>query len=279
MKTGNTGHRQRLREKYNRFGYDTFLDYEKLELLLTYAVPRIDVKPLAKELLCRFGGLSGVLDADKDELMRVPGVGENVATLIILIRQLGADFLKEGLAAKNIFEKSIDVIHYAKMKLAGLKKEVFFAIYLNVRNAVIDSEILSYGTVDQVFIHTRELLASVLKRNAKGLVLVHNHPGGSAEASPADLVLTEKIRYACDAMDIFLLDHLIITHDAAFSIGQNVRIDFSNEKAFVFPEEERAVAEQKRSYNNVPFRMKKLKRPISELVAGKAKEQNGEDSV
>ena len=111
-------HRQRLREKYSRFGHDNLFDYEKIELLLMYAKPRVDVKPLAKELLHRFGGIAGILNAGRDEVLSVPGVGEQIANLILLVRNLGADFHKEHLLHKAVFTCSADVIRFAKMKLA-----------------------------------------------------------------------------------------------------------------------------------------------------------------
>lgn len=274
MKNLKNGHRQRLREKYSRFGHDTLFDYEKVELLLTYAVPRVDVKPLAKELLNRFGGIAGILNASKADLMLVPGVGENIANLIMLVRNLGADFHKEHLLRKSIFTCSADVIRYIRMKLAGMNKEVFLVIFLNTRNEVIETEILADGTVDQVFIHVRELLAEALKHNARGIILVHNHPGGSADPSSDDRRLTESIRSAGPTMRIELLDHLIITHDAAYSIISNQRIELGEEEYFRFQAENDLAAEKKKKdYDNLPFRPRRLSRTMTELTEKLSEEQ------
>ena len=270
MNTLASGHRQRLREKYSRFGHDNLLDYEKIELLLMYAVPRVDVKPLAKELINRFGGISGILDAGRDELLLVPGVGENIVNLIMLVRNLGSDFHRERLLHKPVFQCSSDVVRFARMKLAGLRKEVFLAIFLNTRNEVIDTDILSDGTLDLVFIHVRELLAETIRRNARGIILVHNHPGGSVEPSSEDRKLTENIRSAGASMRIDLLDHLILTHDAAFSITMNQRVELGEESSYQVPGLEGAAAEWTlNNYDKLPFHAKKLTKTMSELVGTK----------
>ena len=277
MNNSNSGHRKRLKEKYSRFGHDNLFDYEKIELLLTYAVPRLDVKPLAKALLNRFGGIAGILDASKEELLLIPGVGENIANLILLVRNLGADFHKERLLHKSVFACTADVIKFVRMKLAGLRKEAFLVIYLNTRNEVIDTEILADGTIDQVFIHVRELLAEALKRSARGIILVHNHPGGSAEPSPDDRALTESIRKTGPAMRIDLLDHLVITHDAAYSITMDQRIELGNEDFYRFPDERKAAAEpNKDKYDQLPFHPRKISKPRSELTR-KTKKKGGQE--
>ena len=276
MNSSSNGHRQWLREKYSRFGHDNLFDYEKIELLLTYALPRMDVKPLAKELLHRFGGIAGILNAGKDELLSVPGVGEQIANLILLVRNLGADFHKERLLHKAVFTCSADVIRFAKMKLAGLGKEAFLVIYLNTRNEVIDTEIFADGTVDQVYIHVRELLAEAIKRSARGIILIHNHPGGSIEPSSEDIRLTDNIRTVGTAMRIDLLDHLIITHDAAYSITMAQRIELGEEENYKLTDCTRFAAELdgKKTYDNLPFHPRKLKRSMSELTG--AMEEQGE---
>lgn len=277
MNNANSGHRKRLREKYSRFGHDNLFDYEKIELLLTYAVPRVDVKPLAKELLNKFGGIAGILDATRDELMLVPGVGENIANLILLVRNLGTDFHKEHLMHKAVFTCSADVIRFVRMRLAGLRKEAFLVIYLNTRNEVIDTDILTGGTVDQVFIHVRELLAEAIKRSARGMILVHNHPGGSVEPSIEDRRLTENIRTSSAAMRIDLLDHLIITHDAAYSLTMEQRIELGNEEQYIPGERPKLAADRMKQYDQLPFHPKKLKNTMVELTRAREEQEDFEE--
>lgn len=267
-----SGHRKRLREKYTRFGHDNLLDYEKIELLLTYALPRVDVKPLAKELLRRFGGLAGLLDATREELTECPGIGDTAANLIILVRKLGADFLKQRIIHRDVLSCSADVIRFLKISLSGLRKESFLVIYLTTRNEVIDTGILTDGTVDQVFIHIRELMAEALKRCAKGIILVHNHPGGSAEPSSEDISLTENVKTACSGVGVDLLDHIIITHDAAFSITKRQRIELGRETdyqlAAQFPPE---------TYKKLPFHHKTVGKSMTELTRPRANEKGGNE--
>jgi DNA repair protein RadC len=165
------------------------------------------------------------------------------------------------------------VIHFVRAKLAGLRKEAFLVIYLNTRNETIDAEILANGTVDQVVIHTRELLAEAIKRSARGIILVHNHPGGSVEPSADDRLLTESIRKAGSAMRIDLLDHLVITHDAAYSIAMEQRIELGNEDFYHLQDEGRQAAEtKKQNYDKLPFRPRKIRKTMTELT-GKAKKK------
>jgi len=214
-----SGHRERLRQKYLKAGHDGMLDYEKIELLLTFALPRCDVKPLAKELLKVFGSIPGILDASPDDLQKIPGVGPNICILLQMIRGFGLDYLYQKIQHRDTIESTEDILKYAKMKLAGLHKEVFMTIFVNTKNEVICSEILVEGTVDQLFLHPRELISKAIEKNARGVILIHNHPGGSAKASAADLHLTSTIRMIADAMRIDIIDHLIITRDSCYSIG------------------------------------------------------------
>lgn len=214
-----SGHRERLRQKYQLAGHDGMLDYEKIELLLTYALSRRDVKPLAKELLRKFGSIPGIFDATPDELQQIPGIGPNVCILFQLIRGFGLDYLYQKIQNRDMVESTEDILKYAKMKLSGLQKEVFMVIFLNTKNEIISSEILVEGTIDQLFLHPRELMCRAIEKKARGIILIHNHPGGSAKASAADIHLTNAIKTVANAMRIDVMDHLIITRDSCYSIG------------------------------------------------------------
>lgn len=212
------GHRERLRQKYFKAGHDGLLDYEKLELLLTFVISRRDVKPIAKAMLKSFGSLSGIMDAPAERLMEVPGVGQNVAMLIRLMKGLCTDYLYEQVKGKEVVSSTQEVLRYAKMKLAGLENEVFMVVYLNTQNEVIGNEILVEGTIDQLYIHPRQLMMRALNMSARGIILLHNHPSGTPSPSPADLQLTRSIKIAAEAMRLDILDHLIITRNACYSI-------------------------------------------------------------
>lgn len=212
------GHRERLRQKYRKAGHGGLLDYEKLELLLTFAISRRDVKPIAKALLKQFGSLSGIMDATEERLTQIPGVGENVALLIHLMKGLCTDYLYEQVKGGEVLSSSQEVLRYAKMKLAGLEHEVFMVIYLNTQNEVIGDEILVEGTIDQLYIHPRQLMTRALNMSARGIILLHNHPSGTPSPSPADIQLTRSIKIAAEAMRLDILDHLIITRNSCYSI-------------------------------------------------------------
>ncbi len=274
------GHRERLRLKYRKAGHDGMLDYEKLELLLTYAIPRRDVKPMAKRLLERFGNIAGVFGASESELESVDGIGESAVVLLALVRGLGADCLLQKIERRSTVECSADVIRYARMKLAGLKKEAFMVFYLNTANEIQDTEILSEGTIDQMSIQPRELLASALKRNARSIIIVHNHPGGTAIASEEDLRLTEVLRTVAETMRIDLLDHIIITQNAAFSIGLNAKIQSGSEDLFVLRRTQNDAAEAEPlagenapnpDYARLPFHPNRIRPGTFAQIAQKGK--------
>lgn len=211
-----TGHRDRLRGKYLA-SPESFADYELLELLLTYAIPRKDVKPLAKDLIAGFGSLSGVLTASIDEMQLLPGISKNTAAFIRLIRDLASRLLADGLQDKDLMLAPENVLDFVRVKLAGQKDEVFLIIYLNAKNRMENYEVVNEGTVDQVVIYPRNVIKNALKNNATALIVVHNHPSGECDPSGADIRLTESLKNASHAMDIKLLDHMIVGGNNYFS--------------------------------------------------------------
>lgn len=210
-------HRRRLRERFQKAGAEGLQDYEIIELLLTYAIPRRDVKPLAKELINRFGGLSGVLDASQRELEGIAGLGPISATLIRLIKEICGVYLAEGMKQRDVLSSPRLVVDFARLKLSGLPHEAFMVIYLNVKNEVIDHEVLIEGTVDSVVIYPRRIIESALSNHATGLILVHNHPSGHPEPSEEDKRITRTISQAARTLDIRVLDHIVVGKDGYFS--------------------------------------------------------------
>ncbi len=158
------------------------------------------------------------MDATEERLTQIPGVGENVALLIHLMKGLCTDYLYEQVKGREVLSSSQEVLRYAKMKLAGLEHEVFMVIYLNTQNEVIGDEILVEGTIDQLYIHPRQLMTRALNMSARGIILLHNHPSGTPSPSPADIQLTRSIKIAAEAMRLDILDHLIITRNSCYSI-------------------------------------------------------------
>lgn len=216
------GHRRRLRERFLKSGLEGFHDYETVELLLTYAIPRRDVKPLAKRLIERFGGLKGVFDAASTELASIEGVGKNAAILVNLIKAVSAEYLKQRALKKDVIRSSKDVLDYLKVTLSGEKLEKFLAVYLNAKNEILSIETLQEGTIDQTAVYPRKAMERALRHNAKSVIFVHNHPSGDATPSKSDRELTRNLKAAAKTMDIIVHDHIIIgrnTHVSCKELG------------------------------------------------------------
>ncbi|MBI5232854.1 MAG: DNA repair protein RadC [Deltaproteobacteria bacterium] len=215
------GHRQRLRERFLKSGINGFHDYEVLELALTYAIPRQDVKPLAKRLIARFNGLRGVLDAAHYELVNVEGVGHSAAVLIRLLKETAEAYLKEQIVKNKVINSASDVIDFLSLKLSGEKVERFMAIYLSSKNEVMGIEVLHEGTLNQTAVYPRKALEGAFRHNARSIIFVHNHPSGDSMPSKADLKLTKELETAATAVDILVHDHIIIGKNSYHSIRDN----------------------------------------------------------
>jgi len=200
-------------------------DYELLELLLTYSIPRRDVKPIAKTLIDRFGGLAGVLDADGEELSKIKGVGEMSATLISLVRELYSTYLAENMKRGDVLSSPESVLKFARVRLAGLTNEAFMVIFLNVKNEVLDYTLLHEGTIDSVAIYPRRIIETALSKHAAGIILVHNHPSGNPAPSREDKALTSEITSAARTLDIRVLDHIVVGKAGYFSFLENNILD------------------------------------------------------
>ncbi|MCX7635393.1 MAG: DNA repair protein RadC [Syntrophales bacterium] len=214
------GHRQRLKERYLEAGLDALGDHEKVELLLSFCLPRKDVKPLAKDLLRRFTSLKGIMDAPAEELVGVPGVGVHTAVLIKLVKDLSAAYLLEKARERIQISSSDELMAFCKTKLGGLKDERFYVCYLDVRNRLIAMELIQEGTVNQAVVYPRKILEGALKHKASAMILIHNHPSGHVQPSDADIRLTRIIQDAARIMDIPVHDHVIVGENHTFSLRQ-----------------------------------------------------------
>jgi DNA repair protein RadC len=222
------GHRKRLRERFRKNGTEGMHDYEVLELLLTYAIPRKDVKPIAKDLLKRFGSLSGVLDAGQKELEEVANIGPISSTLIRLVKETCGIYLAEKMRNKDVLSSPQAVLDFARVKLAGLPHEAFMVIFLNAKNKVLDYKVLQEGTVDRAVIYPRRMVEEALAHHAAGIILVHNHPSGDSEPSPEDKQLTRSLTEAARTIDLRVLDHIIV--------GKEGYCSFLESRLMPFPE-------------------------------------------
>ena len=213
------GHRERLRKKYLQSGIGALHDYEQLELLLTFVIPRKDVKPVAKNLLKTFKSFSRVFDAPLEELCAVDGIGENTAILLKLVKDSCGKYLEDKAVCADIVANPAAVIDFVRMELSGLQQETFMIIYLNVKNHVIDYE-TSHGTVDYAAVYPRNIVQGALSRNASAVIMVHNHPSGQCDPSKEDITLTATVKAACKTISINLLDHIIVGKSGYTSMAE-----------------------------------------------------------
>ena len=216
------GHRTRLRARFLSDEGKSMPDYELAELILTYALPRRDVKPLAKALIKRFGSLAGVLNASAAQLQEVDGVKENTAVLFKVIRTAARRLSWAELAAadKPVISNWDAMIDYCRSEMAHLDVEEFRIIFLDVKWQVVGEEIMQRGTINQVAIHPREVVKRAMERKASAVILVHNHPSGDVKPSRADVDMTKQIKIALESINITLLDHLIVSKNNYASLKE-----------------------------------------------------------
>ncbi len=204
------GHRQRLKKKL-RENPEALADYEVLELLLGYALPRKDTKPLAKTLLAKFKNFKQLLFAKEKELENIEGVGPGISTFWLALREfLSRASVQEFQKTKQKITSPQDVYNLLAPKLIPLSKEEVWLVMLDNKHQLIKMSRLSQGTLDSSPIYVREILEQVLLNQAKAFILAHNHPSGEPTPSLADLEITRKIEEACKNLEVSFLDHLII---------------------------------------------------------------------
>ena len=214
------GHRQRLRDRFNESGLGAFEDHEVLELLLTYAVPRKDVKPIAHALLERLGSLSNVLDAPTAELVKVDGVGEMGATLLHLMPGLTRRYLRDRWGHKPQLNTREDLGRFVVDELATATNEVFLLVLLTHENHVLRALPLHEGSIASAPVYPRLVVEAALRHRAAKVVLAHNHPGGVAQPSDEDLAVTRTLVSVFDALGVPVVDHVIVAGPRTFSMAE-----------------------------------------------------------
>lgn len=212
------GHRERLRQRAGAGGLAALPDYEALELFLFRSVPRGDVKPLAKQLLARFGSLGGVLGATAEDLRTVAGVGEAVALDLKLLHEINLRTAREQVAKRPVISSWNALLAYVKTALAHEAREQFRVLFLDKKQALIADEVMGHGTVDHAPVYPREVVRRALELSASAIILVHNHPSGDPTPSSADVEMTRQVIEASRALRIAVHDHLVVGRDGIASL-------------------------------------------------------------
>ena len=212
------GHRERLRQRFLEGGQEAMPEYEILELLLFNAIPRVDVKPLAKRLLTAFGDLGGVVSAPERRILAVEG-----ATPKVYLQLRIAEAFAHRMARARVIDRCAiaswdDLLRYCKTVMAHRSTEQVRVLYLDRKNVLIADEAQGEGTVDHVPVYPREVVRRALELNASAVILVHNHPSGDPEPSQEDVAMTARIEEACRAVGVALHDHLVIGRDRDASL-------------------------------------------------------------
>ena len=212
------GHRHRLRERLLAGGRQAMADYELLELLLAYAIPRKDTKPLARDLLTRFASLAGVLLQDAERLREAPGLGESTLAFLRLVRELLARMLEAEVDGGLRISSPEDVADYVRLSLGAEPRECVLALCLNSANRLVHRTIVAEGTVNQSPVYPREVARLALLHGATALILIHNHPSGQPLPSDEDKAMTRQLADALARLDVRLHDHLVVTPSSVYSI-------------------------------------------------------------
>jgi len=211
-------HRKRLRDRFMAGGADALPDYEMLELVLFRAIPRQDVKPLARLLLDTFGDFNRVLSAPASRLKQVKGVGDAVVQELKIVEAAAHRLARSKVMQRHVISSWDAVINYCHTAMAHGDTEQFRILFMDRKNVLIADEAQAKGTIDHVPVYPREVVKRALELNAAALILVHNHPSGDPTPSEADITVTQQIYDAAKTLDIILHDHLIIgkSHELSF---------------------------------------------------------------
>jgi len=213
------GHRQRLRDRFLKSGLMGFADYEVIELLLTLAIPRSDVKQPAKALILRFGSLRGILDAPIEELRAVSGIGSVTPIALQIIKAAATLYLQNSGERRDVLADPARLSEFWRMRIGALQNEVFEVAYLDAGCRLLRDgvERLEEGTIDRAAVYPRRVIEAALKRGAAAVVLAHNHTNANLTPSDHDKVLTRAIVLAAETVNLRVVDHLIVSAQDTFS--------------------------------------------------------------
>ena len=204
------GHRERLRERFLAGGPDSMPDYELMELVLFAAIPRRDVKPLAKALIARFGSFAEAIAAPRERILEVEGMSDGAATQLKILEAAALRLSQTRVLGRPVLSSWAALIDYCAASMARSPTEEFRVLFLDRKNAVIADEVQSTGTIDHTPVYPREIVKRALELGASAVILVHNHPSGDPTPSRADIEMTRDVADAAKALKITVHDHVIV---------------------------------------------------------------------
>ena len=214
----NKGHRSRLRQRMIEGGGNALLDHELVEYILGLAIPRRDMKPLAKQLIEHFGGYSALLTADAESIARFPGMGETSTAALKIAQASALRLISEPVREMPMLSSWQALLDYLRADMAHMKTERVRTLFLDTKNRLIRDEVASEGSIDQAAIYTREVIRRALDLGAAAVILVHNHPSGDSAPSRQDIAMTREIIDAGKKLGIAVHDHIIIGKDGHSSM-------------------------------------------------------------
>jgi len=215
-------HRARMKETYLKSGFSAFSDIEKLEFILFYAVSRKDTNPIAHKLIDEFGSFDKVLEAPIEKLVKIEGLGEHSAILLTLLLQATSEYGKDKCA--SYIHGTSSAKEYCKNLFMGKFNEEFYVICIDNNNKVVNTKLINTGNQSEVNIDIREITKLAINTHSNRIILAHNHPQGKARPSDEDIAFTSKIMFSCLINDIEILDHIIVSQDAQFSLEESTML-------------------------------------------------------
>lgn len=219
-------HRARLRNKFDELNIQGLYEYEIVELLLTFAIPQKDVKPIAKKLLEKFGSIKGIMDAPPEELKKIPYVKDKTITLIKFIKELTALYYRQKASEVPLLDTKDAIKQYCIQKLGHKLNEEFHVLFLDgklrlIADNAFNLDFKTEGTVDRAPVYPRRIMEEALKKKAHALILVHNHTSGSPKPSAEDITITKAVDLAAKSLGISVFDHFIVAEESIFSFREN----------------------------------------------------------
>ncbi|MBQ1501994.1 MAG: DNA repair protein RadC [Firmicutes bacterium] len=215
-----SGHRQRLKQLVRENGFEGMSAYQVLEVLLYYAVPQRDTNELAHTLIDHFGSLPAVLNADYEDLLSLPGVGPNTASLLTLMPALYRRYSQDSTERGCVLNTQQQAVDYLRNFFIGKTYEEFYLICLDSQLHVNRAELINRGSLTHVTVYPRIVVEAALRHKARYVLLAHNHPGGRLQPSADDVKVTDAICSVLEALSITVLDHVIVGSGGYFSFAE-----------------------------------------------------------